>query len=102
VTQVVPFPWTFSSPIGRQFQAFCVRHKIEASFASMEAFLGASLLVDALRRARDVTPAKLAEALDGLPPRDFGGFIGAFYGKSRRATAQVDLTVYSSAGKFIK
>jgi branched-chain amino acid transport system substrate-binding protein len=37
VTQVVPFPWTASSQLGRQFQAFCARHKIEASFASMEA-----------------------------------------------------------------
>jgi branched-chain amino acid transport system substrate-binding protein len=102
VTQVVPFPWTASSLLGRQFQAFCARHKIEASFASMEAYLGASLLVDALRRTRDVTPAKLAEALDSLPPRDFGGFVGAFYGNSRRTPAQVDLTVFSRNGKFVK
>jgi branched-chain amino acid transport system substrate-binding protein len=102
VTQVVPFPWTASSALGRHFQAFCVRHKIEASFASMEAYLGASLLVDALRRTREMTPARLAEALDSLPPRDFGGFVGAFYGKSRRTPAQVDITVYSKTGKFLK
>lgn len=102
VTQVAPFPWTLSSTIGRNFQAFCTRHKIEASFASMEAYLGASLLVDALRRTREATPAKLAEALDSLPPRDFGGFVGAFYGKSRRVPAQVDLTVFSKSGKFLK
>jgi ABC-type branched-subunit amino acid transport system substrate-binding protein len=102
VTQVVPFPWTSSSAVGRNFQAFCARHKIEASFASMEAYLGASLMVDALRRARDVTSARLAEALDSLPPRDFGGFVGAFYSKARRAPAQVDLTVFSKAGKFLK
>jgi ABC-type branched-subunit amino acid transport system substrate-binding protein len=102
VTQVAPFPWTLSSTIGRNFQAFCTRHKIEASFASMEAYLAASLLVDALRRTREVTPAKLAEALDSLPPRDFGGFVGAFYGKSRRVPAQVDLTVFSKSGKFLK
>jgi branched-chain amino acid transport system substrate-binding protein len=102
VTQVVPFPWTSSSALGRNFQAFCARHKVEASFASMEAYLGASLLVDALRRAREVTPARLAEALDGLPPRDFGGFVGAFYSKARRAPPQVDLTVFSRAGKFVK
>ncbi len=102
VTQVAPFPWTSSSAVGRHFQAFCARHKIEASFASMEAYLAASLLVDALRRTREVTPAKLSEALDSLPPRDFGGFVGAFYGKSRRAPAQVDLTVFSKAGKFLK
>lgn len=102
VTQVVPFPWTASSAVGRQFQAFCGRHRIEPSFASMEAWLSATLLVDALRRARDVTPARLAEAIEGLPPRDFGGFVGAFYGKTRRAPAQIDLTVFSRTGKFVK
>jgi ABC-type branched-subunit amino acid transport system substrate-binding protein len=102
VTQVVPFPWTLSAPVGRAFQAFCARRQVEPSFASMEAWLAATLLVDALRRAREFTPVRLAEALDGLPPRDFGGFIAAFYGKSRRAPAQVDLTVFSRAGKFVK
>ncbi|MCR5885674.1 ABC transporter substrate-binding protein [Rhizobacter sp. J219] len=102
VTQVAPFPWTASSPIGRNFQAFCARHTIEASFAGMEAYLGASLLVDALRRAREITPARLAEAIEGLPPRDFGGFVGAFYGKARKAPAQVDLTVFSRNGRFVK
>jgi len=102
VTQVAPFPWTSSSVIGRNFQAFCAQHKIEASFASMEAYLGASLLVDALRRTREITPARIAEALDSLPPRDFGGYVGAFYGKSRRTPAQVDLTVFSRNGKFVK
>ena len=104
VTQVVPFPWTSSLPVGRRFQAFCARHKIEPSFASMEAFLAANLLVDALRRAREATPARLAEALDALPPRDFGGYVAAFYSsaKSRRTPPQVDLTVFSRAGKFVK
>jgi ABC-type branched-subunit amino acid transport system substrate-binding protein len=102
VTQVVPFPWSSASLVGRNFQAFCARHQVEPSFASMEAYLAANLLVDALRKAREMTPAKLAEALDGLPPRDFGGFVGAFYSKSRRAPAQIDLTVFSRSGKFVK
>ena len=104
VTQVVPFPWTSSIHVGRSFQAFCTRRKIEPSFASMEAWLAATLMVDALRRAREITPARLAEALDTLPPRDFGGFVAAFYSnvKSRRTPAQVDLTVFSRSGKFVK
>ena len=104
VTQVVPFPWTASLPVGRSFQSFCTRHKLEPSFASMEAWLAANLLVDALRRARDATPAGLADALQALPPRDFGGYVAAFYSnaRSRRTPPQVDLTVFSRAGKFIK
>ena len=102
VTQVVPFPWTLSAPVGRAFQAFCARRKIEPSFASMEAWLAANLMVDALRRAKEITPAKLAEAMDSLPPRDFGGYVAAFYGKARRTPAQIDVTVYSRNGKFVK
>jgi branched-chain amino acid transport system substrate-binding protein len=104
VTQVVPFPWTSSAPVGRSFQAFCARRRIDPSFASMEAWLAATLMVDALRRARDVTPARLAEALDSLPLRDFGGYVAGFYSnvKSRRTPAQVDLTVFSRNGKFVK
>ncbi len=103
VTQVAPFPWTSASAIGRHFQTFCARHKVEASFASMEAYLAANMLVDAMKRSRgELTPVRLAEALDALPPHDFGGFVAAFYGKSRRVPAQVDLTVYSKNGKFLK
>jgi len=104
VTQVVPFPWTASAPVGRSFQSFCARRKIEPSFAAMEAWLAATLFVDAARRARDFTPVRLAEALDSLPPRDLGGYVAGFYSssKTRRTPAQVDLTVFSRAGKFVK
>ncbi|WP_284619755.1 ABC transporter substrate-binding protein [Aquabacterium humicola] len=102
VTQVVPFPWTTASSLGRHFQGFCQRHRLEPSFAGMEAYLAAQLVIDALRRARESTPQSLAAALEALPPRDFGGFVGAFYAKSRRTAAQVDLTVFSRTGKFVK
>jgi ABC-type branched-subunit amino acid transport system substrate-binding protein len=103
VTQVVPFPWTSSTPVGRAYQAFCARHRLEPSFAGVEAWLAAQLLVDGLRRARELTPAGLADALAALPPRDFGGFVGAFYGSeaSRRVPPHVDLTVFSGNGKFV-
>jgi ABC-type branched-subunit amino acid transport system substrate-binding protein len=104
VTQVAPFPWTSAAPVGRAYQAFCTRRRLEPSFAGMEAWLASQLLVEALQRVREFTPARLAEALAALPPRDFGGFTGAFYGSdaNRRVPPQVDLTVFSRNGKFVK
>jgi ABC-type branched-subunit amino acid transport system substrate-binding protein len=104
VTQVVPFPWTSSTPVGRAYQAFCARRRLEPSFPGMEAWLASQLLVEALQRLREFTPAKLAEALASLPAHDFGGFIGAFHGSdaTRRVPPQVDLTVFSRNGKFVK
>jgi len=104
VTQVMPFPWTSASQVGRHFQAFCQRHLLQPSFPAMEAFVSTSLLVDALRSARGFAPAQIAEALAVQPARDLGGFVAAFTaGESdRRAPAQIDLTVFSRGGKFIQ
>ena len=103
VTQVVPFPWTASTKVGRDLQAFCLRNSIELSFASMEAYLSSNLVVAALRRAKETaSPQQFAVALESLPEQDFGGYHGSFYSKSRRNPGQVDLTVYSRSGKFLK
>lgn len=102
VTQVVPFPWSSSTKIGREFQAFCIRNTIEASFASMEAYLAAQLVVIALKRLREPTPLSMTSALESLPMQDFGGYQGTFYSKSRKMPEQVDLTVFSSTGKFLR
>ena len=105
VTQVVPFPWVGATAVSRDFQAFCGRHKLSLSFLGMEAYLSANLLVDAIRGTRDGTPEQLAQALDSaamLDLGDFGGFAGAFYAHMRRAPAQVDLTVYSASGRFVR
>jgi ABC-type branched-subunit amino acid transport system substrate-binding protein len=103
VTQVVPFPWTRTLQVSRDYQLFCQRHGLVVSFEGMEAWLGAGLVVDALRRARPLTPAKLAESLDTLPPRDFGGYLGALRrGQAEAHASYVDLTVYTRDGKFIR
>jgi branched-chain amino acid transport system substrate-binding protein len=104
VTQVVPFPWSSSSPVGRRFQSFCGRHRITPSFPAMEAFISATLLVEALGRGRGGAPAQIAESLAAIPPRDFGGFVAGFHSGDgdRRTPPQVELTVFSRAGKFIQ
>jgi len=103
VTQVVPFPWTQTLQVSRNFQLFCERHHIAVSFEAMEAYLAAQLVVDALRRAKQVSPTKLAESLDSLPAHDFGGYIGTL--QSARGVARsayVDLTVYTRDGRFVR
>jgi ABC-type branched-subunit amino acid transport system substrate-binding protein len=104
VTQVMPFPWSSASLVGRRFQAFCQHHALQPSFPAMEAYVATGLLVDALRGARGFAPAQIAEALAVQPPRDLGGFLAAFTpGESdRRTPAQVDLTVFSRDGKFLQ
>jgi branched-chain amino acid transport system substrate-binding protein len=100
VTQVVPLPWGMNSEVGRSFAQFSTRNKLNPSFEAMEAWLAASLLVDALRKSRAAVSAKqLMVELDKTHSRDFGSYVGTLSARPT-ATPYVDLTVYSRDGKF--
>jgi branched-chain amino acid transport system substrate-binding protein len=100
VTQVVPFPWSEKNGVGRSFNQFCARHKLSPSFEGMEAWLAANLLLEALRKLKTISPARLMAELDKLPPRDFGAFTAVLSSKTGAANPFVDLTVYSREGRF--
>lgn len=100
VTQVVPFPWSARTEASRNFLQFCQRHQLQASFEGVEAWMASRLLVDALRKARPVSPAKLMAELDKSSPFEFGGYIGSLSNKARTNSAFVDLSVYSRDGRF--
>jgi ABC-type branched-subunit amino acid transport system substrate-binding protein len=104
VAQVVPFPWNGATPISRDFLAFCAARNVTPDFASMEGYVAARWLTEALRRAktREATPAALASALEQMPPVDLGGFPLAFSAQTRSASSFVELTVVSSALKFLR
>lgn len=75
VSQVVPYPWNSTLPIVAQYQV--AMKKIGAaqlSYGSLEGYLNARILVDALRRAgAQPTPASLKQALETFTSRDLGG-----------------------------
>jgi branched-chain amino acid transport system substrate-binding protein len=104
VAQVVPFPWNGGTAISREFLSFCLDRKIAPDFASMEGYVAARWLTEALKRARarDIGPAMLEAALEKMPPMNLGGFPLAFSAETRSASSFVELTVVSSALKFLK
>ncbi|HSH90381.1 MAG TPA: ABC transporter substrate-binding protein [Ramlibacter sp.] len=104
VAQVVPFPWGGGSVISREFLAFCAGNKIVPDFASMEGYVAARWLTEALKRAkpREASPAALSAALEKMPPFSLGGFPLAFSADTRSASSFVELTVVSNALKFLK
>lgn len=104
VAQVVPFPWNGGTPISREFLAFATARKITPDFASMEGYVAARWLTEALIRAKthEATPVALAAALERMPPTNLGGFPLAFSTETRSASSFVELTVVSSALKFLR
>jgi ABC-type branched-subunit amino acid transport system substrate-binding protein len=104
VAQVVPFPWGGGSLISREFLAFCAAGSITPDFASMEGYMAARWLTEALKRAKpkEASPAALSAALEKMPPFTLGGFPLAFSPDTRSASSFVELTVVSNALKFLK
>jgi branched-chain amino acid transport system substrate-binding protein len=104
VAQVVPFPWGGGTPISREFLAFCAQNKITPDFASMEGYIAARWLTEALGRAktREASAAALGKALEGMPSIGLGGFPLAFNAETRSASSFVELTVVSNQLKFLK
>jgi len=103
ITQVVPLPTSHATAV-LKFREALTQYVPEeaASFASLEAFVGANVLVEGLRRAGpDLTTEKLVDALEGLQGLDLG--IGTPLGFSKldhQASHKLWGTALEASGRF--
>lgn len=105
ISQVVPYPYQAALPVVREFHRLMQQHAPEAevNYTNFEEFLGAKVLVEALRRAGpNPTRAGVIRALESLQPHDLGG-VGVAFGKDNRVGSRfVEVTVIGSTGKLLK
>lgn len=102
VTQVVPFALSNKSVVSTKHRAFCSRHGIAPSSHSMEAWLGASLLFESVRRLRGTAPNAIIEALSAAPPVEFGEYSGQWYASRPNPKAYVSFSLYDRFGRMIE
>ena len=102
VSQVVPFPWSQSTPVVREFTDIAAKAKVDVNFSSMEGFLVAKVLAEGLKRAgKTPTRENLVTALESMRDVDFGGFNVNFSASNHNASRFVDLTIIGRGGKFL-
>jgi branched-chain amino acid transport system substrate-binding protein len=103
VAQSVPNPYKATAPV-----AMAMRNRMRslgiaderASFASLEGYISARIVIEALRRAgRDPRPTQVASALESMRRFDLGGFTVDFGPGQHEGSHFVDLSVISSDGK---
>lgn len=95
VTQVVPFPWDGRIPVVRDYQRAMRQTNPDARFShlSLEGYIAARVVVEALRRAGpQLTRASFVKGLESMNPYNLGGFTVRFSPRSRSAGTFVDLT----------
>lgn len=104
VSQVAPFPFSGTSPLVREYQKLMASSGIkELSYSSIEGFVNAKIMVEALRRAgKNLTREKLAEALDSMRKVDIGGYVVNYSKDNHQGLREVDLTVISREGRFLR
>jgi ABC-type branched-subunit amino acid transport system substrate-binding protein len=104
ISQVVPFPWSPSVPIVKEYEEVLAKAgHTDFNFSSLEGYLVGKVVVEGLRRAgKELTREKLITALETMNNVDLGDFIVSFSPTNHSGSRFVDLTMIGHAGKFIK
>jgi branched-chain amino acid transport system substrate-binding protein len=102
VSQVTPPPGNHGTAASRELRRLLAgRPEAEISYAAMEAYLSAKVLVEGLKRAGPgLTREGFVQALESLRRHDLGG-IEVGYGPGRRSgSAYVELSILTEDGKY--
>lgn len=102
ITQVVPFPWSSRLPLVREYQQLMAANKQALSIDSLEGYLTARLLVEALRAAGpNPTRKSFYAAVEGMTDKDLGGLKVQFSPRQRVAFNFVEITMLGQGGKLV-
>ncbi len=104
VTQVFPYERAISNAFVKEAQEIAAAQGInEVTPAMLEGYAGAKVLVEGLKRAGPrPTRASLQQALNGMHKVDIGGLELSYSESDHTGFDFADLSIISSAGKFIR
>lgn len=102
VSQVMPFPFSTTTPISREYLAAVQKAGGDATpnYSSMEGYLAAKVFAEGLRRAgRNPSREALLAALESIQRWDLGGFSVNFGPRDRTGSTFVELSMLTGDGK---
>jgi len=105
ISQVVPYPFQPRIPVVREYLQLLEKYAptAHANYTSFEAFAGAKVLVEALRRAGpEPSRSKVLRALETIQNFDLGGMTISYAPNTRVGSHFVEVTVIGGQGKLVK
>jgi ABC-type branched-subunit amino acid transport system substrate-binding protein len=103
VSQVTPAPDLMSSGLGQEFVHAARETGATASYAAMEGFVAAKVLVEGLRRAgRQLTREGFLQALESMHKTDLGGLAVSYSETDHAGSEFVELTMIGRNGRFVR
>jgi branched-chain amino acid transport system substrate-binding protein len=102
VSQVMPFPFSPQTAIaGEYLGAGKAKYadKFEPNYSSIEGYVAAKVLAEALRRAGSLSSESLITAMESLRELNLGGFFVDFSANKHTGSKFVELTILSAEGR---
>lgn len=99
VSQVMPYPFAGTTPIAAEFLQAAAAAKVDVNYSSMEGYVAAKTVAEALRRNPRGGPEGLVDAMDSLRELNLGGFFVDFSPTKHTGSSYVDLTILSADGR---
>lgn len=104
VSEVMPYPGNATLPLIREYHRLLAAATPPGaySYANIEGFVAAKVLVEGLRRAgRNLTRDRLIAALEGMGNTDLGGFGVRFAPSDHAGSKFVEMIILNGRGKVI-
>jgi branched-chain amino acid transport system substrate-binding protein len=101
VSQVMPYPYTNSVPIVREYQAAIKAAndpKILPNYSSMEGYVAARVFIEGLKQARSASYEAFINGLESLQGLNLGGFTVGFGPRQHVASRFVELSMLTKDG----
>jgi branched-chain amino acid transport system substrate-binding protein len=105
ISQVMPYPYSPKVPVAHEFQQMMAKYQPgkTVSYASMESYIAAKILVEAIRRSGgNPTREKVISQLEKMNNYDVGGFKVSFGPDNRVGSRFVEVTVIGPDGKLMR
>jgi ABC-type branched-subunit amino acid transport system substrate-binding protein len=104
IAQVFPNPNNRTLPLVKEFRDNFEKYgKVQGvpSSFNLEGYIAGKLLVEAIRRSKDASPAGVTRGLEMLRDYDMGGFIVDFSPTKHNGSTFVDMSMISASGELI-
>lgn len=104
ISQVVPYPWNSAMPVIAEYQAAMKKIGMtEFSYASLEGYVTAKVMVEGLKRAgANPTPESLQKGLESFKTLDLGGIAVSYRPGEHRGLTFSELSMLKADGRYLR
>ena len=103
ITQITPAPHLLTTPLGQEFKKAAQASGATVSYAAMEGYVSAKVMVEGLRRAgRNLTREGFVHAMESMHHTDFGGLMVNYGPDDHSGSEFVELTMIGKDGRIIR